>query len=306
MTLKISWKGIYPAVTTKFTDNDQLDFAAFEKNLNAQVEAGVNGLILGGSLGEASTLTMPEKESLLKFAVDKFANKVPVLMNIAEQSTKSAIDAAKKAEDAGAAGLMLLPPMRYTADPFETLIFLKSTAKVTKLPIIIYNNPVDYKIEVTTAMFSELLELDNIQAVKDSTRDVTNVTRLRNAFGTRLNILTGVDTLGMESLLMSADGWVAGLVCAFPRETVAIYRLIKANKIAEAYAIYRWFQPLLELDVSVKLVQNIKLAESATGLGNENVRAPRLRLYGEERARVQKIINRALAERPALPDYLNL
>jgi 4-hydroxy-tetrahydrodipicolinate synthase len=155
-------------------------------------------------------------------------------------------------------------------------------------------------------MFHELLELDTIQAVKESTRDISNVTRLRNAFGTRLNILTGVDTLGMESLLMDADGWVAGLVCAFPKETVAIYRLIKAERYKEALEIYRWFLPLLELDVSTKLVQNIKMAEAATGIGTENVRAPRLKLQGEERKRVQKIIDTALASLPVLPDYLNL
>jgi 4-hydroxy-tetrahydrodipicolinate synthase len=306
MAQKVTWKGIYPAVTTKFTDDDKLDLGAFEKNINAQVEAGVSGIILGGSLGEASTLTLSEKETLLKFTVANFGNKVPVLMNIAEQSTKSAVDAAKKAEDSGADGLMLLPPMRYAADSLETVTFLKSTANATKLPIMIYNNPMDYKIEVTPAMFSDLLECPNIQAVKESTRDISNVTRLRSAFGERLNILTGVDTLGMESLLMGADGWVAGLVCAFPRETVAIYKLVKANRIAEALAIYRWFLPVLELDVSVKLVQNIKLAEAATGLGNENVRAPRLKLYGEERTRIQKIIDKALANRPVLPDYLHL
>jgi 4-hydroxy-tetrahydrodipicolinate synthase len=306
MATKIDWKGIYPAVTTKFTDNNKLDFENISKNFNYQIEAGVSGIILCGTLGEASTLEKSEKEELLKFAIKNFGSKVPVIMNIAEQTTKGAVDAAKDAANSGADGLMLLPPMRYTADRLETLTFLKAVAKATELPIIIYNNPVDYKIEVTVDMFHDLLEHDTIQAVKESTRDISNVTRFRNAFGERLKILTGVDTLGMESLLMGADGWVAGLVCAFPKETVAIYRLIKAGKNKEALEIYRWFLPLLELDVSTKLVQNIKMAEAATGLGTENVRAPRLKLYGEERNRVQKIIDKALANRPILPDYLNL
>jgi 1-pyrroline-4-hydroxy-2-carboxylate deaminase len=171
---------------------------------------------------------------------------------------------------------------------------------------MIYNNPIDYKIEVTLDMFEQLLKLDNIQAVKESTRDISNVTRLRNRFGDRLSILTGVDPLAMESLLMGADGWVAGLVDAFPAETVAIYKLIKAGRIAEALVIYQWFLPLLELDINPQLVQNIKLAEVATGLGTENVRPPRLPLHGAERERVLAIINHGVKTRPALPDYKNL
>ncbi len=302
----ITWDGIYPAVTTKFTDDDQLDFEAIEKNFDAQIDAGVSGLILGGTLGEASTLSSAEKIELLKFTIEKYGKIVPILVNVAEQSTKLAIQAAQQAEEAGASGLMLLPPMRYTADDRETVTFLNAVANSTSLPIIIYNNPVDYKIQVTVDMFTKLLECPNIQAVKESTRDISNVTRLRNAFGDRLKILTGVDTLGLESLLMGADGWVAGLVCAFPRETVAIYKLVKAGRTAEALQIYRWFLPLLELDVSTKLVQNIKLAEVATEIGTEHVRAPRLQLIGEERDRVETIISTALISRPELPDYLNL
>lgn len=306
MAKEINWKGVYPAVTTKFTNDDRIDYKTITINLEAQVNAGVDGIILGGTLGEASTMSTNEKSELLKFTIDNYGSRVPVLMNVAEATTKGAVEAAKAAAGLGADGLMLLPPMRYTADNFETVTFLKAVARATSLPIIIYNNPVDYKIEVTVEMFTELLELDTIQAVKESTRDISNITRLRNAFGTRLNILTGVDTLGLESLLMGADGWVAGLVCAFPRETVAIYRLVKAGHYDQAMAIYRWFLPMLELDVSTKLVQNIKMAEVATGIGTENVRQPRLKLRGEERARVQKIIDTAMASRPLLPDYLNL
>src|ERR1700744_5401384 len=197
---------------------------------------------------------------------------------------------------------MLLPPMRYKSDDNETLSFLTAVSKSTPLPIMIYNNPVDYKIEVTLDMFAELAKYENIQAVKESTRDVSNVTRMINRFGDRFKILTGVDPLAMESLVMGADGWVAGLVDAFPRETVAIYRLVKANRISEALTIYRWFLPVLELDIHPKLVQYIKLAATRTGLGSEIVRAPRLVPGGAEKQQILAIIDQALATRPVLPD----
>lgn len=299
--ITFDWKGVFPAVTTKFTDSDEIDFDAFDINLNAQLEAGVDGFILGGSLGEASVLSDDEKFSLLKHTVAFVNGKVPVILNIAEQTTKAAVACAQKAFDTGADGLMLLPPMRYNSEERETLAYIGAVAKSTQLPIMIYNNPVDYKVEVTLNMFEQLAAFDNIKAVKESTRDVSNVTRMFNRFGNRFAVFTGVDPLAMESLVMGADGWVAGLVDAFPKETVAIYRLVKANRIAEALAIYRWFLPVLELDIHPKLVQYIKLAEVATGIGTENVRAPRLPLIGEERAKVQKIINDALAVRPVLP-----
>ena len=300
--IKFDWKGVFPAVTTKFTANDELDFEAFDKNLNAQIEAGVNGIILGGSLGEASVLSDEEKFALLTHTVKFVDGQIPVLLNIAEQTTKAAIALAQKALDLGADGLMALPPMRYNADTYETLNYFSAIAKSTPLPIMIYNNPVDYKIEVTLDMFEELAAYENIQAVKESTRNISNVTRMINRFGDRFKIMTGVDPLAMESLVMGAHGWVAGLVDAFPRETVAIYRLVKAGRIDEALAIYRWFLPVLELDIHPKLVQYIKLAEVATGIGTETVRAPRLALVGAERAQVQKIIDDALATRPVLPE----
>ena len=196
--------------------------------------------------------------------------------------------------------------MRYSAGNREVVEYFKAVANNSSLPIMVYNNPVDYKTEVTLDMFDVLLKCETIQAVKESTRDISNVTRIKNRFGNRLKIMTGVDTLALESLLMGADGWVAGLVCAFPAETVAIYELQKAGKIKEALEIYRWFLPLLELDINSKLVQNIKLAEVATGIGTENVRAPRLSLVGTERALVLKIIEDGLKNRPQLPDYKNL
>ncbi|QOG02163.1 dihydrodipicolinate synthase family protein [Flavobacterium sp. MDT1-60] len=304
--MKINWDGVMPAVTTKFTAEGQLDLVMFEKNIKAQIDAGVNGIILGGTLGEASTLTKEEKEVLINNTLRIVEGKIPVIVNIAEQTTSEAITLAKRAEELGVNGLMLLPPMRYKATDYETVVYFKEIAKSTSLPIMIYNNPVDYKIEVTLDMFEELLKLENIQAVKESTRDISNVTRIRNRFGDRLKVLCGVDTLALESLVAGADGWVAGLVVAYPAETVAIYKLVKAGKVAEALAIYRWFMPLLELDISPQLVQNIKLAEVATGLGTENVRAPRLPLQGAERERVLTIIDSAMKNRPVLPAYKNI
>jgi 1-pyrroline-4-hydroxy-2-carboxylate deaminase len=297
----INWKGVFPALTTKFTADDTLDMELFGINLQAQLDAGVNGVIIGGSLGEASSLSLAEKETLIKFSVDKVANRIPVLLNIAEGATREAVKLAAFAKEWGAKGLMLLPPMRYKSDHRETVTFFKAVASSTDLPIMIYNNPVDYKIEVTPEMFDELVGLPNIQAVKESTRDVSNVTRMINRFGDRVKILCGVDTIAMEELLMGADGWVGGLVGAFPAETVAIYKLVKAGRVEEALAINRWFLPLLELDIHPKLVQYIKLAEAAVGLGSEYVRAPRLPLIGEERAQVLQVIREGLAKRPAIP-----
>jgi 1-pyrroline-4-hydroxy-2-carboxylate deaminase len=296
--MTIQWQGVFPAITTKFTAEDTLDFDLFEKNLMAQIEADVDGIILGGSLGEASVLTVDEKEALVKFTLKKVDEKIPVILNIAEGSTKDAIYQAHLAKSWGVDGLMLLPPMRYKSDHRETVAYLKAIANATDLQIMIYNNPIDYKTEITLEMFDELQECANIQAVKESTRDITNLTRMKNRFGERYKILCGVDTLAMEELCLGADGWVAGLVCAFPKETVAIYHLIKNGKLEEALKIYRWFMPMLELDIHAKLVQYIKLAETQVGLGSEYVRAPRLTLVGEERTRVLQIIQSSLATRP--------
>ena len=298
-----TWKGVMPAITTQFTADDQLDLAAFTTNLHAQVNAGASGIILGGTLGEASTLSPEEKNTLVATTLKEVGDRAAVILNIAEQSTKAAIDAAQNAEAQGANGLMLLPPMRYKATDRETVAYFKAVAEATSLPIMIYNNPVDYKIEVTLDMFEELKVHENINAVKESTRDITNITRMRSRFGDRFSILCGVDTLAMEALVMGADGWVAGLVDAYPEETCAIYHYVKAGEIDKALAIYRWFMPLLELDISPQLVQNIKLCEVATGLGTGHVRAPRLPLEGEEKRRVLDIIDTAMKSRNDISDY---
>ncbi|MFZ9588560.1 MAG: dihydrodipicolinate synthase family protein [Chitinophagaceae bacterium] len=298
--VSFEWKGVFPALLTPFDANEELDLNMYEKNLQAQVDAGVSGIIIGGSLGEASSITLEEKEALVKYSVKFLNGKLPVIMNIAEGSTKEAVRQAKLAKEWGASGLMLLPPMRYKADDREVVTFFKTVATSTDLSVMIYNNPVDYKIEVTLDMFAELAEVPNINALKESTRDVTNVTRLKNRFNDRFAILCGVDTLTVEELALGADGLVAGLVDAFPKETVVMYNLVKAGKLEEAIKIYRWFMPLLELDIHPKLVQYIKLAATQTGIGSEYVRAPRLLLQGEERERILKIIQTGIANRPSL------
>ncbi|HRK53265.1 MAG TPA: dihydrodipicolinate synthase family protein [Cyclobacteriaceae bacterium] len=296
----MQWKGVFPALTTKFTSDHQLDFDLFEKNLKVQVEAGINGVILGGTLGESSVLENREKLDLVKFTVEKLGGKIPVVMNIAEGSTADAVKAANDAEKNGATGLMLLPPMRYKSDHRETVTFFGAVAESTSLPIMIYNNPIDYKTGITLEMFEDIAKHKNIQAVKESTRDVSNVTRMINKFGDRYKILCGVDTLTLEELALGADGLVAGLVCAFPRETMALYNLVKEGKLQEALKIYRWFLPILELDIHPKLVQYIKLAEAEEGIGSEHVRPPRLPLIGEERERVLKTIRDGIKNRPKL------
>lgn len=299
----LMWKGVMPAITTQFSLSGELDLKAFTKNLNAQVNAGASGIILGGTLGEASTLTAVEKAQLVQTTLKEVGEKVAVVLNIAEQSTQDAIAAAKSAQAQGAHGLMLLPPMRYKATDRETVAYFDEIAKATTLPIMIYNNPVDYKIEVTLDMFDALKGNPNINAVKESTRDITNVTRMRNRFNDRFAILCGVDTLAVEALMMGADGWVAGLVDAFPQETCAIYHYIKQGEFDKALSINRWFMPLLELDISPQLVQNIKLCEVATGLGTGHVRPPRLPLIGEEEKRVLAIIQQGMNSRPDVSDY---
>ena len=295
---KFKWEGVMPAITTQFDVKGNLDLDTFKINLSHQINAGVNGIILGGTLGEASTLTNQEKQQLLAVTLGEVNGKIPVIMNIAEQATIEAIRLAQKAESEGADGLMLLPPMRYKATDEETVTYFSTIANATKLPIMIYNNPIDYKIEVTLEMFAALESYKNITAVKESTRDITNITRMINRFGDRFQILCGVDTIAMEALLMGANGWVAGLVDAFPRETVAIYSYCKQGELEKARSIFSWFLPLLELDISPQLVQNIKLCELATGMGTGHVRPPRLPLKGAELERVRSIIKTALDKRP--------
>ncbi|QXU50196.1 dihydrodipicolinate synthase family protein [Chryseobacterium sp. D764] len=300
MSTKLNWEGIYPAVLTPFTKEGEIDFEMFALNTEAQIKAGVHGIILAGTLGEASALETEEKFELLKYAKKITQGRIPVILNLSENTTKNAIHFAQKAKESGADGLMLLPPMRYKADSREVVEYFKAVATATDLPILIYNNPVDYGIYVTLEMFEELIECPTIQAVKESTRDLANVTRMINRFGKRIKILGGVDTICLETLMLGANGLVAGLVDAFPNETMAMYNSVKTGKYDKAIAIYRWFMPLLELDIHPKLIQYIKLAATAEGISSPYVRAPRLELHGEEAETVKKIIEEGIANRPVL------
>jgi len=295
-----SWQGVFPAVTTKFKDDDSLDFDAMESHIAAQIDAGVHGIVVTGTLGENSSLSDAEKQDVLKTAVSVSAGRVPVLSGIAENTTERACEAVKMGTKNGADGFLLLPAMLYPADRREALHHLRTVARVSERPIMIYNNPVAYRVDVTAEMFEELADEPTFVAMKESSDDPRRITDIVNRTGDRYQIFTGVDDLALESLLLGAVGWVAGLVCAFPRETVAIYRLVRSGRLDEARAIYRWFMPILHLDVSTKLVQNIKLAEVLSGIGTERVRSPRLPLVGEERARVERTIREAMKCRPDL------
>jgi 1-pyrroline-4-hydroxy-2-carboxylate deaminase len=299
--MKPNWTGVYPAVTTKFFEDQSLDIPTFKKNIQIQLEAGVHGIIVCGSLGENGVLSSEEKFELLSAAKACTADKYPLIMTVAECITKDAIAFVKEAEARGANGLMMLPPMRYASDERETLHYLHKVADATDLPVMAYNNPVAYKTFLSIDMFKDLAQNPHFESMKESTGDIRYMTDIINELGDRFKILSGVDDLAFESLVMGADGWVAGLVCAFPRETVVIYELIKQGRIQEARAIYRWFFPLLHLDIGSKFVQNIKLAEVATDLGTEWVREPRLPLIGKEREAVLSVIEKALKIRPELP-----
>jgi 4-hydroxy-tetrahydrodipicolinate synthase len=295
------WRGVYPALTTKFKPDYRLDVGAMEKHFAWQIESGVDGLIVCGSLGENSVLSGEEKLEVLRIAVRVSGGRVPVLATIAEGSTAEGIALCERSAREGANGFMVLPGMRYVSDRRETIAHYRAIAKASAKPIMVYNNPVAYGVDVTPEMFEELADEAVIVAIKESSDNVRRVTDIVARTGARYAIFCGVDDLAMEAMLMGACGWVAGLVDAFPRETVAIARLINDGRVDEARKIYRWFSPLLHLDVSRKLVQNVKLVEAIMGVGTETVRPPRLPLAGEERASVIALVEQALKTRPVLP-----
>jgi 4-hydroxy-tetrahydrodipicolinate synthase len=295
------WSGVLPAVTSKFTEDDKLDIAEMERCFQLQIDAGVHGLIVCGSLGEASTLEPEEKIEVLKTAIGVANGKVPVLLTVAQGSTRSACKLAEAGAKAGAEGFMVLPGVPYKSDQRETAQHYRTVAKAGGLPVMIYNNPVGYGVDIPPAMLAELGDEPLFTSIKESSDDVRRISEIKSLCGDRFAVLTGVDNLALESLALGADGWVAGLVVAYPRETVVIYELAKAGRMAEAIAIYRWFRPLLDLDVSNRLVQNIKLVEALVIGSNDRCRAPRLPLAGTERARVEAIVKAAEAKRPTLP-----
>ncbi|TBW41037.1 dihydrodipicolinate synthase family protein [Siculibacillus lacustris] len=294
------WQGVLPAVTTKFTPEGDLDHAEMERCWGLLLDAGCDGLIVCGSLGEGSMLSFEERLATLKTA-QRIAGSKPVLLNVAEAGTREACELARAANKAGASGLMIVPSPIYHTEPRETVATLRTIAAAGDLPVMIYSNRVAYRVDVTPEILEDLADDARFVAIKESSDDIRRTTEIFNRLGDRFDVFTGVDNLAFEALTAGAVGWVAGLVVAFPRETVAIYRLIKAGRYAEALAIYRWFRPLLDLDVSTYLVQNIKLAEAIALGTNERVRGPRLPLFGDRRDRVEKLVRDAIATRPNLP-----
>jgi dihydrodipicolinate synthase/N-acetylneuraminate lyase len=294
------WKGVLPAVTTKFTEAGDLDFREMDRCYALQVQAGVDGLIACGSLGEGPMLSHDERLDVLKTIQQAAAGK-PALLTVAEAGTREACKLAERAAKQGASGLMVVPSPIYFTNRDETIANLKAIAAAADLPVMIYSNRVAYRVDVTVEMMAELAEDKLFVAIKESSDDIRRTTEIINRFGDRFDVFTGVDNLAYEAHTMGAVGWVAGLVVAFPRETVAVWKLLDQGRREEALAIYRWFRPLLDLDVSTYLVQNCKLAEALAIKSNERVRGPRQPLGGAERARVEAIVRKAIETRPALP-----
>ncbi|MDC8757133.1 dihydrodipicolinate synthase family protein [Janthinobacterium fluminis] len=294
------WQGVFPAVTTKFKDNEDLDHAAMERHFAFQIENGVHGLVTCGSLGEASTLSFDEKLAVTATALAVADKRVPVLVNVSETRTRNACRFVQQAADMGVQGLMVMPSVLYAADAREAKDNLRAIAEAAQLPIMVYNNPVSYKVDLTPQDFLDLADCEWLVAIKESSDNVRRITDLRNALGQRYQLFMGVDDLAFEGLAVGADGLLAGLVVAFPKETVVLYQLMKAQRWDEALKLYQWFMPLLHLDVSNKLVQNLKLVETLVGVGNENVRRPRQPLSGAEREHVAHIVRAALDRRPDL------
>lgn len=297
------WRGVYSAITTKMDAHENVDLASVQADVAFQVEGGVDAVICCGSLGEASTLTADEKIAIVGAAKAAAGDSLKVMLTIAEDSTRAGAKLAERAAELDVDGLMVLPAMRYVATPRETMAHFRTMARATDLPIMIYNNPLAYAVDITPAMFADLADEPNFVSMKESSGDLRRITDIVNRVGDRYAIFTGVDDLALESLMLGAVGWVAGLVCAFPRETVAIYRLASEGRYAEAREIYRWFMPLLHLDVSHRFVQNIKVVEGIVRGTSTVVRAPRLELEGEELERVEETVAAALATQPDLASY---
>lgn len=299
--MKPYWSGVFPAITTQLHKDGSIDLDGTAAHAEVLIKSGIKGLIFLGSLGENQPMSGEEKRSVIEAMVKVVNGRVAVLSGVAETSTAEAVRYTRDVEKLGADGVMLMPAMLYKGDPDETLAHFRTVAKATGLPIMIYNNPISYANDITPELFAKLADQKNFVALKESSGDVRRITDLHNTVGGRYAIFTGVDNLALEASILGIDGWVAGSGIAFPAENQYFWELTRAGKWDEARAIYRWFTPLLHLDVSTKFVQYIKLAVQETGLGKEWVRAPRLVLKGEERKRVLKIIHDGIAKRPKLP-----
>src|SRR5687768_12346607 len=285
-----SWRGVLPATTTQFNEDQSLAIDATLRHLDVMLEAGIDGLIMLGTVGENCSLEYGEKLDVLRATVEHANGRVPVLTGVAEYTTALACRFAADAQRAGVNGLMALPAMVYKSDSRETVAHYRTVARATDLPIMVYNNPVSYNVDITPAMFVDLADEPKFVAIKESSENVRRITDLRNACGDRYTLFGGVDDLVLESLVLGADGWVSGLVNAFPEQSRTLWDLAKSGRWDEARRIYRWFTPLLHLDTHVKLVQYIKLVMQECGIGTEHVRPPRLPLVGEERERILQLV----------------
>ena len=296
--MSVVWQGVFPAATTQFQPDQSLNIPATLTHLDRMIDAGIHGLIMLGTVGENCSLEYSEKLEILRATVDHVAGRVPVLTGVAECTTARACKFAADAQKVGVVGLMVLPAMVYKSDPRETIAHYRTVARSTDLPIMVYNNPVSYSVDITPEMFVELGDEPRLVAIKESSENVRRITDLKNLCGDRYLLFCGVDDLVLESLLLGATGWVSGLVNAFPAENRLLWDLVMAGRWDEARAVYRWYTPVLHLDTHLKLVQYIKLAQQECGLGSETVRAPRLPLIGAEREQILAIIRQAIATRP--------
>lgn len=293
------WQGIFPAVTTKFHADERIDAEGTARHIDFQIRNGIHGLVTCGSLGEASTLTLEEKLDVARIALDAAGGRVPVLANVSETSTREAQRYIDGANQLGVAGFMVMPSVIYVADAREAMANVRAMAQAAQKPLMVYNNPVAYRVDLKPEHMLELADCEWIAAIKESSGDIRRITDLRNTVGDRYQLFCGVDDLAYEALALGCDGLLAGVGCAFPRETVALYDLMKAGQWAEALKLYQWMTPMLHLDVSNKLVQNLKLIDVLAGVGSEHMRLPRMPLIGEERAFITSVVNQALATRPA-------
>ena len=299
---KIGWEGVFPAVTTQFKPNLDLDIDATARVMDGLIRDGVSGLIVCGTVGENTSLSRAEKVAVMEAAKDVSRGRVPVIAGVAEFTTAFASEVAKEAERVGLDGVMVMPALVYSSKPHETAAHFRGVAKATSLPIMVYNNPPIYKNDVTPDILASLADCDNVVCFKDSSGDTRRFTDTKNMVGDRFVLFAGLDDVVVESVMLGAAGWVSGMSNAFPQEGETLFRLAKAGRYDEARALYEWFMPLLHLDARPDLVQCIKLCEQIMGRGSELTRPPRLALGAEERAAVEAVMSKALKTRPALPD----
>jgi 4-hydroxy-tetrahydrodipicolinate synthase len=294
------WNGVFPAVTTQFNADESLNIPATQKQMERLIQGGVHGFIMLGTVGENCSLRAEEKRKVLSAAKEVVNGRIPILSGVAEFTTAEAAQYARDAAKIGIDGLMALPGMVYKSDTRETLEHFRAVARASDLPIMIYNNPLVYGVDIKPETFKELAPEKTIVAIKESSDDPRRITDLHNLYGDRFILFCGVDDLVVESCALGIEGWVSGLTDVFPEESVELWNLCQAGRFAEARALYRWFTPLLHLDTETKLVQHIKLGQQMVGIGSEKVRAPRRELVGEERTRIMKLYETALSTRPKL------